>query len=639
MKKYLLLLFLIPVYALSMENFSLPVAPANRIQMLDQLYGNICQQAHYLLGKVGEYEHNPAMKLLTKSIHGEHGIRPNTGTIMGFSFLYRFGDYNSKLVGVERSTLLTEYIIPMMNYVVATYDSIPTSDGKSWNRQWQSAHWAYSLGKAAWYIGDDLPLALKDNICRIVKSEASRFYDVVPPHRVKYDTASEENAWNSQIFHVASLLMPDDPDYSKWQHLFCKWVLSSYITSNDMKSDTVISGFKISDFEGANIYDDYTLENHNIVHPDYMCAFILSMQTAVDYKMTGREVPDFLLFNIPQIYDNLKWFSLPDGGLTYPSWQDWRIFRNPDWLINHVYMAIFAHDKDAFHYAGECLECIGLMQKRNLAGNVYDEIEYAFPSTQNDLMVYLAQTWQALHYARDIDDSYTPKVGVRHFVDGKILLNKSRMFLHSLSYGNKIMFLPTVNNGDRVFDSHAGSGIGKIRLKGEDKYLPVSLKDIKIEKAPTSYKVTMVVNHGDAVEAHYEIKALEDRLEVKEVLLAMKDCTIDYLSTSEFGILNNKCWIREKGYRPLVYNNQSCCCESLSGKVFDIAANEFRIDNISFKLNRANKSFFSKYAGAQKYNHARATDILSLNYSDNSIHISKGRTFSELRYRIHIKVD
>lgn len=136
MKKYLLLLFLMPVYALSMENFSLPVVPANRIQMLDQLYGNICRQAHYLLGKVGEYEHNPAMKLLTKSIHGEHGIRPNTGTIMGFSFLYRFGDYNSKLVGVERSTLLTEYIIPMMNYVVATNDSIPTSDGKSWNQQW-----------------------------------------------------------------------------------------------------------------------------------------------------------------------------------------------------------------------------------------------------------------------------------------------------------------------------------------------------------------------------------------------------------------------------------------------------------------------------------------------------------------------
>lgn len=84
------------------------------------------------------------------------------------------------------------------------------------------------------------------------------------------------------------------------------------------------------------------------------------------------------------------------------------------------------------------------------------------------------------------------------------------------------------------------------------------------------------------------------------------------MSTSEFGILNNKCWIRENGYRFLVYNNQAYRCESLSGKGFDITANEFRIDNVSFHLNRANKTFFSKYAGAQKYNHARAADILSL---------------------------
>lgn len=637
MKKYFLLLFLIPVYALGMERISLPAAPADRAQMLDQVYNAICRQAHYLLGKVGEFEHNPTMKLLTKSIHGEHGIRPNTGTIMGFSFLYRFGNYDSKLIGVDRKVLLADYIIPMMNYVVATYDSMPTSDGKCWNRQWQSAHWAYSLGKAAWYVGDDLPVDLRNNICRIVKSEAARFYDVAPPHRVKYDTASEENAWNSQIFHIASLLMPDDTDYSKWQYLFGKWVLSSYITSNDMKSDNVVDGFKISDFGGANIYDDYTLENHNIVHPDYMCAFILSVQTAIDYKMTGREIPDFLLFNIPQIYDNLKWFSLPDGGLTYPSWQDWRIFRNPDWLINHIYMAVFAHDKDAFHHAKECLECIGLMQERNLSGNIYDEMEYTFPSTQNDLMVYLAQTWQALYYARDIDDDYTPKIGTRHFVDGKILLNKSKDFLHSLSYGNKIMFLPTINAGDRVFDSYQGSGIGKIRLKGENKYLEVGLKDIKIEKTSTAYEVTMVVHHGDAVEAHYKIKALEDKLEVTEVLSAMKDCTIDYLSTSEFGILNNQCWIREKGFRSLLYNNHSCRCESLSGKVLDITADEFKVDNVSFKLNRAGSSFFSKYSGAHKYNHARATDVISLNYSDAPVPLLKGDVFSELHYSVSIK--
>lgn len=635
-KIYLLLLFFISTHALCVEKFSLPTVPAQHEQMLDQLYGSICKQAHYLLGQTKEYQNNPAMRLLTKSMHGEHGIRPNTGTIMGLSFLYRFGDYDSQLIGVDKETLLKRYIIPMMNYVAATYDSIPTADGKSWKQQWQSAHWTYSLGKAAWYLGDDLPVGLRNNICRIVKSEASRFYDVTPPHRIKYDTASEENAWNSQIFHIASLLMPDDSDYSKWQSLFRKWVLSSYVTPNDIKSDTIVDGFKINSLEGANIYNDYTLENHGIVHPDYMCAFILSLQTAIDYKMKEKEVPDFLLFNIPQIYDNLKWFSLPDGGLTYPVWQDWRLFRNSDWLINHIYMSVFAHDRDAFHHAKESLQCIELMQARNSAGNIYDETEYFFPSTQNDIMVYLAQAWQTLHYAQNVVDDYTPKVGVKHFENGKILLNKSKAFLHSLSYGNKIMFLPTLNARDRVFDSHQGSGIGKIRLKGEKESLPVSLKDIKVEDTPTSYKVEMLVGHSDVVEARYEIKAWADRLEVKEVLTAMKDCDIDYLSTSEFGILNNKHWIREKGYRSLTCDGTHRC-EALSGKVFNIGTHpEFSIDNVFFKLNRSNK-FTAKYIGASQYKHARATDVLSLNYQDTPVSFTKGKVISELCYSIKVK--
>ena len=42
------------------------------------------------------------MKLLTASGSGEHTIRPNTSAIEGFAFLYRFGPYDEKLVGVSR---------------------------------------------------------------------------------------------------------------------------------------------------------------------------------------------------------------------------------------------------------------------------------------------------------------------------------------------------------------------------------------------------------------------------------------------------------------------------------------------------------------------------------------------------------
>lgn len=636
-KKYLLsLLLFIPAISWGMNVFDLPeVAPQHK-DMLLRVYGSICKQANYLIPKVNPYKGNPDMRLLTKSMHHEHGIRPNTGTVLGFSFLYRFGEYDAGLIGVSKEVLRKEYIIPMMNYLVATYDSIPTDDGKCWKGQWQSAHWAYSLGKAAWYMADNLPFQLRNKICHVVKTEAARFYDEEPPYRVKNNTASEENAWNSQIFHIASLLMPEDLDYTRWQDLFRKWVVSSYITADDMTSGIIVDGMNIKEFKGANIHNDYTLENHGIVHPDYMCAFILSLQTAVDYKMTGREVPGFLLYNIRQIYDNLKWFSLPGGGLTYPSWQDWRLFRNPDWFINHIYMSVFAHDQDAFHYAKEAFKCLEQMQGRHEAGNIYAENEYFFPSTQNDLMVYLPQAWQTLHYAQNIVDNYAPKVGVRHFESGKILLNKSEDFLHSLCYGNKIMFLPTVNDNDRVFDSYIRSGIGKVRLKGEQKPLPVSLKDIKIEQTASSYRVLMTITHGDVMEARYDISARQDELEVREMLLALKRCDIDYISTSEFGILNNQLWPQEKGYRTLHYGNQSYCFSSLSGNNMKIKSKRFSIDHIRFRLQKRSRGFFSRYIGAQEYSHARATDILSLNYLDIPCHFSEGQVVSETWYGVKL---
>ena len=652
MKKLSVLLYflLLPAcYSWGADTFGLPEAPPQHREMLQRVYNAVCKQAHYLLTKVKPYKDNPDMRLLTKSMHHEHGIRPNTGTVLGFSFLYRFGTYDAGLTGISREALRDEYIIPMMNYLVATYDSIPTDDGKCWKNQWQSAHWAYSLGKAAWYMGDDLPRLLRNRICRVIKAEAARFFGVEPPARVKFDTASEENAWNSQIFHVASLLMPDDPDYGRWQALFRKWVVSSYVTAADMAAGLVVDGEPVGAFKGANLHDDYTLENHGIVHPDYMCAFILSLQTAVDYKMTGKNVPAFLLYNIPQVYDNLKWFSLPDGGLTYPSWQDWRLFRNPDWFINHVYMAVYAHDKDAFHHAQESLACLERMQGRHRAGNIYAEDEYYFPSTQNDLMVYLPQAWQTLHYASgacDVIDNYAQKTGVRHFESGKILLNKSERFLHSLSYGNKIMFLPTVNALDRVFDSYVGSGVGRIWLKNEQKPLPanlkdiqvkplpVSLKDIQVKQSGDSYRVRMVLLHGDAVEARYDICARKDRLEVEETLLALRECTTGRITTSEFGLLNNRAWPYEKGYRTLSYEGQDLRFPALSGKRQEFASRRFRVDGVRFSVKKRSRGFASSYTGALRYNNARGTDVLSLNYRNTPAHYGPGQVISVLRYRI-----
>ena len=182
--------------------------------------------------------------------------------------------------------------------------------------------------------------------------------------------------------------MPDDKDVPLWEELRKKWVISSYIRPADLNSDIKIDGISLSSFAGANLYDDFTLENHGIVHPDYMGAYMLSTQFAVDYKMQNKNIPDFLFFNIRGIYENLKWFALPDGGLSYPSGQDWTIFGNPDWLFHHCHMAAFFKDPDAPEMARRVLDCTEKMQKRNPLGNVYTKEENYFPSAHSDLIFY-----------------------------------------------------------------------------------------------------------------------------------------------------------------------------------------------------------------------------------------------------------
>ena len=638
MKYLIIFLFtVLPFYTWGAVDISLPGLPENIRSSADELYHMISKQAYYRLQQVKMHQGRSDMKLLTPSIHGEHGIRPNTGAVLGFSFLYRFGNYEEKTVGVSKELLLSNYIIPMMNYLTLTYDSIPTSDGKCWNRQWQSAHWAYSLGKAAWYLGEALPQNMRERVYHIIRMEAKRFYDVVPPHRIKNNTAAEENAWNSQIFHIASLLMPEDSDYSRWQDLFKKWVLSSYVTESDVHSDKAVDGFKLNRFEGGNIYDDYTLENHDIVHPDYMSAFILSFQTAVDYRMIGKEVPAFLLFNVAPIYSNLKWFALPDGGMTYPSGQDWGIFRNPDWLINHVYMAVFANDPDAWHYARETFECIRLMQQRHPEGNIYSAQETEFPSTQSDIMIYLLHTWQALHFSQNIKDEWQPLKGVKSFENGKILLNKSDHFIHSLCYGNQIMFLPTLNAADRFFDAFTGSGMGIIRLKGGGTVLPVKLQDIQLKKKHDRYEAKLTLMYGNEVEANYLIKALPDKLEVKETYKALTNCDIESIETARFGILNNPMWIREDGKRILSYEKQSHEIQALSGIKIEFLAKQLKIDQVNIKLKNRKPGFYSLYKGASQFKAGRATDILALNYKRFHNTINKGDVFSELSYVIDIQ--
>lgn len=622
MRNYIIFFFLTialicRVNGQEVQTYSLPSEiPAKWKDFGERIYMSVEKQAHYLLGTVHNWEKDQNLKLLTDSKIGEHWIRPNAGAVAGFSFLYRFGDYNQAITGVSRDQLLIHYIIPMMRYLVRTHltGDLNTSEAKKWGNDWQSALWTYELAKGAWWIWDNLPTDIKEGVLKAVKFEAARFYNIEPPYRLEENTASEENAWNSEIFQVAILLMPNDKDVPFWEELLKKWVISSYISPADLKSDAKIDGVQLSSFKGANIYDDFTLENHGIVHPDYMGCFMLSFQFALDYSMQSKQIPDFLFFNIKEIYDNLKWFALPDGGLNYPSGEDWTIFGNPDWFYHHCYMAAFNHDPDAPELARRVLDCTEKMQKRNAEGNVYTEEENFFPSAHSDLIFCGALSWLTMSYMNNIPDRFTEKTGIKIFESGKVIINRTPKAIHSLSWGSKIMFQSLANKYDRVFDSDMHNGIGYIILKGESEPLPLSLgKDFKLDEWKNQFIAGFSVNHGDKITAFYTLKSYSDRMEVSEKLVANMDVETQIIATSFFGILNNKDWIYEKGLRKIHTDaGHDYIFRSRQGNREALNVMEIIIDRSVFF--RSKKTMQASYESETEYNSSRITDRLILNH-------------------------
>jgi len=595
----------------------LPRAEVLRIHR-DRIYLATQKQARFLLGTVHPWDKDPTLRLLTDSKSGEHWVRPNTGAVAGFCFLYRYGPYDEKLVGVSRSALLADTILPMMRYLVATHvtGDRPTGDGKPWGDAWQSAHWAHALGRSAWWIWEDLPADVREGVQRVVTHEADRFVSAVPPHQIVNDTKAEENAWNSQILSVAVLLMPDDARRPAWEAAFQKWAMSSFLSPADERSDTVVDGRPVREqFTGANIYDDFTLENHGIVHPDYMTAFSLTLGCTLDFVMTGRQPPEALLYNVAPIYENLKWFWLPDGGFVYPSGQDWGLFRNADWLFKHVLMAVFARDPQAWWLAFRSLDTLEKMQARGNSGAVYQPGESFFASTQTDLVYYLSLAWLTLQWADDLAASPMQRNGARRLDSGKIILNRTPSAVHTFSWGAKVMAQCVPYRLDRIVSPHPRSGIGHIRLKGQTNTLPVKTHSVDVRNDAVSFVAELELDHGDnQVRAFLTYRSnAGGTWTMREKLVALADVTTTEIATGLAGILNNRGWIHERGERRVAINGQATVVTSCDGQVIEHdAATDIGIDSVLRISSPA--PLHVRYIGAAKPDRARVTDELYLNY-------------------------
>jgi hypothetical protein len=598
----------------------------------DRLYVATQRLAHHLLSELHGWTDDPTMLLLTDSKSGEHWVRPNAGTAAGLAFIYRFGAYDERIVGLPREELLKTKLVPMLRYLVTTHvtGSRPTSDGKKWGDAWQSAHWADSIGMAAWWAGADLPADLAADVRRVVAHEADRFVGAVPPHQLRNDTKAEENAWNCKILSVAILLMPDDARRPAWEAAFGKWALSAWLRPADEQSAEIIDGRPLSQqFTGANIYDDFTLENHHIVHPDYMTAWSLSAGSSLEFALTHRKLPQALLHNVAGVYENLKWFCMPDGGFAYPSGQDWALFRQVDWLYPNTVAAVFGDDPEGWVLLDRSLDVLDKMQARAPGGAIYQPGENFFASGQTDKLCQFSRAWLSLHFAKSHEPKLRPRMGVRRLDNAKILLNRTPSSVHAFCWGTRTMAQCMPMQLDRMISPHERSGVGYVKVPGRVEPLEIKLVDVKIESDDASFNVVVTIDHGDVVRAHLRFRSNSDgSFIMQERLVAAKDVATSEIATGLIGILNNKQWIYERGEREVMLGDSSARMASCSGEVSNGAAvRQVAIDSV-LRI-ASDRPLTARYAGADRPARSRVTDELSLNCIEGNRTWTPGQVISE----------
>ncbi len=598
----------------------------------DRIYRASQRLARHLLASVHPWEQDRTLVLATESRSTENWIRPNAGIACGLAFLCRFGPYDEGEVGLPREALLREKILPMMRYLTQTHVTGPrlTDDGKKWGDAWQSAFWARMLGRAAWHLGPDLPQDLADQVRRVVGHEADRIAGAQPPHQIEKDTKAEENAWNSTILSMAAVLMPGDPRRPGWERAFQKWALSAFLRPADEHSVTRIDGRPVSEqFTGANIYDDFTLENHNIVHPDYMTTFSLLLGCSLDYAMTGRRPPGALMHNLAGLYENLTWFALPDGGFVYPSGQDWALFRNPDWLFPHLIMAVFGGQTGGWVLSDRSLEALERMQARTASGRIYLPEENFFASAESDKLYQLGMAWLALHYARDLRPADPERRGVRRLASARIILHRTPSAVHTLSWAAPVMAQCVAYRPDRVVSPHPRSGVGYVRAAGQSRPLEVRLRDARVVEDGDGFTAELEIDHGEDVRADLLYRSRADGAWLmRERLTAKRDVRLEEIATGLVGILNNRHWIHERGEREVMIGGDRTVVSACSGRLLRAGdVSDLSIDSVLFV--KGARPLRVCYRGATGPERGRATDELYLNHIEGERNWTAGQTLSE----------
>lgn len=595
------------------------VAPAQEAKDLDTIYataranvslahdGPLAQRAAEIIKKQGNYlasqlhawDQDPHALLLTHGGSTEGDIRPNTHTAFGFAMLGRvFDDSQAK-----------EKAIAILRFVLPTHGAggLKCADGKQWHNQWQSAYWATSAGRAAWLLWDDLDPHLKWLAARMICDEADRFIDAKPPMQIERDTKAEENAWDSEVIALAFNMFPHHPHHERYREAAIRWQISSFVTSRDAKSDQVIDGKPLKDWlTGANLYDDFTLENHDRVHPDYMGTTRIILYQKLTYDWAGNAPPQSLRYNLDHVYAVSKKLAMPDGNFIYPNGQDWQIHRNADWFDLHAFMATQFDDAQAARLMRISIDTCEKMQSRSgQAGGIQPPDEVLVNISHGILFELYADAYLILRASGEgpepVDEAELWKqlAGTDVFDSGKFAVVRTEKSIATFSWGRQTMGLVMPLRQDILLTPNTRSMIGSITMPDGKQDAPVvkQVKTASIDGGGFAI-IGLLARTGGAAEQHFAFVTLADgRTIYIDRLHITGEKKPASINLGTLGVLNDRNWVYHDGERTLTYEGGERVFradEAAGAKAMELSSPWYNLDGLSIVC--------LKSSGKQVYN-------------------------------------
>ena len=320
----------------------------------------------------------------------ERGVRPNADLSMICAFLVKYGKDQvtlpanvtwDDLEAMAKKSLVFAYSTHKANKLKVCagnkyWGSTSTSDAV-----WESSLWAMSVAYSAFFQWDKLTDNQKGYIYNLLKAECNYELGRSIPIGFNGDTKAEENGWEADVLAATLGLFPNDELAPRWFQRLREFAINSYSQKDDATDETVIDPDydqkRVKDlYKGQNLYDDFTLQNHNYFHTSYQNVVIQELgEAALALKLFqqglyGEEKwkTNALMHNNDKVMSEvLYWLALSDGELAMPNGNDWSLFLY-DQITSYSTNACFLRDPHALMLEGRAYQMIKSRQQTTTDG-------------------------------------------------------------------------------------------------------------------------------------------------------------------------------------------------------------------------------------------------------------------------------